>query len=89
MKKLLMVSALFIALASCNSSSSNESASGSSESTTSGDTTNKQGLTNPSAIDTTKHPDGMINSEAITTDTAAMNTQNSVNKAKAAQKSKK
>jgi hypothetical protein len=44
------------------------------------------GLTNPIAIDTVKHPAGMSNQNVISTDTAAMNVQNSINKAKEAEK---
>lgn len=73
----MMVSALFIALTGCGGS-------GSTDNNAIGDTANNPGLTNPTAIDTTKHPDGMINGSVISTDTAAMNVQNSINKAKAA-----
>ena len=38
------------------------------------------GLTNPSVIDTTKHPTGMDNSSVITTDTAAIDVSNSIKK---------
>jgi hypothetical protein len=79
MKKIIVISALFITSMSCNSNQNNEA---------SGDTTNNAGLTNPSAIDTTKHPDGMINGNVISTDTAAINVQNSENKAKEAKKNK-
>jgi hypothetical protein len=41
---------------------------------------------NPTAIDTVKHPGGMANQNVISTDTAAMNMQNSINKAKEAGK---
>jgi hypothetical protein len=76
MKKLVMISALFIGLSACNSggSAANDTDSG--------------GLTNPTAIDTTKHPSGMENSSVISTDTAAMNMQNSLKKAKEAEKKK-
>ncbi len=80
MKKLLIVSAIFISLTSCNSNGNSGS------NAVTGDTTNSTGLTNPSAIDTTKHPSGVDNSDVISTDTAAMNTQNAINKAKAAGK---
>lgn len=80
MRKLLVFSALLIALASCNGNTSKES--------TSGDTTKKAGLTNPSAIDTTEHPNGITNGDVISTDTSAMNVQKSIDKGKAAQKNK-
>ena len=72
-----MLAATVVSLASCGGSSTDDNA-------TSGDTS-QGNLTNPTAIDTTKHPDGMINGSVISTDTAAMNMQNSVNKAKAAE----
>jgi hypothetical protein len=78
MKKFLMFSALFIGLLSCNSNSS--------ESNDVTSDTSQAGMTNPSAIDTTKHPDGMINGSVVSTDTAAMNVQNSVDKANEAKK---
>ena len=81
MKKLFFFSALVIALASCNNGSS-------SADSVDRDTTNAAGLTNPSAIDTVKHGDGIINSNVISTDTAAMNMQNSINKANEAKKEK-
>ncbi len=79
MKKICIVSALFITLASCSSNSSNNDA-------TTGNTTDSAGLTNPTAIDTTKHPTGMDNSSAISTDTAAMNTSNAYKKLDTAKK---
>ncbi|MDB5248822.1 MAG: hypothetical protein JWQ40_3216 [Segetibacter sp.] len=81
MKKLLIGSALFIVLSACGGNSTEEA--------TDANTTDSVGLTNPTAIDTTKHPSGLDNSNVISTDTAAMNTQNSINKAKAAEKKKK
>jgi hypothetical protein len=80
MKKLIVLSALFIVSISCNSKNSTEN------NDATGDTTNKAGLTNPSANDTTKQPDGMINGSVISTDTAAINVQNAENKAKKAEK---
>lgn len=65
---------LFIGLISCGQSSSSGNAA-------SGNTTDSTGLTNPTAIDTTKHPTGMDNSSVISTDTAAMNTSNTYKKA--------
>ena len=83
MKKLLIGSALFIALSGCGGGGD------STKEATDANTTDSVGLTNPTAIDTTKHPSGLDNSNVISTDTAAMNTQNSINKAKAAEKEKK
>jgi hypothetical protein len=80
MKKLIGVSALFIVLTSCNGNHSSEN------NDSSGDTNSNAGLTSPSANDTTKQPDGMVNGSVISTDTAAMNVQNSENKAKKAVK---
>ncbi|GEO12196.1 hypothetical protein [Segetibacter aerophilus] len=85
MKKIIIVSALFIALASCGGSDTTNTNADSSTTTNNDD----PGLTNPSAIDTTKHPDGIVNGSVISTDTAAMNVQNSINKANAAKKNKK
>lgn len=82
MRKILIVPAFLFAIISCNSNSSSEHKAGGS------DTASKTGLTNPSAIDTTKHPDGMVNGSVISTDTAAMNVQNSINKAKEEKKNK-
>ena len=81
MKKLFYSIAITIALFSCNNSSS-------SDGSDNHDTTDAAGLTNPSAIDTVKHGDGIINSNVISTDTAAMNMQNSINKANEAKKNK-
>lgn len=74
MKKLFIVSVLLTALYSCGGSSSGNN------------TTDSTGLTNPTAIDTTKHPTGVDNSSVISTDTAAMNTQNSYKKLDSAEK---
>lgn len=73
MKKICIGSALFIALAGCNSNSPDNGAAA-------GNATDSAGLTNTTAIDTTKHPGGMINSSVISTDTAAMNTSNAYKK---------
>lgn len=81
MRKITILSALFIALTACGGSDTTDNKAGS-------DTTDKFGPTNPTAIDTTKHPDGVINGSVISTDTAAMNVQNSINKAKEAKKNK-
>jgi hypothetical protein len=83
MKKLSILSILIIALYSCSGNSSN------SDNSVAGDTTNKTGLTNPTAIDTTKHPSGMDNSNVISTDTAAMNTSNAYKKADSAKRENK
>ncbi len=82
MKKWCMVSALFIALSSCNGNSSDNNAAN-------GNTTDSTGLTNPTAIDTTKHPTGVDNSSVISTDTAAMNTSNSYKKLDSAKQKNK
>ncbi len=73
MKKIFIGSFLFIVLSSCGGNSTGNNAAA-------GDTTNNTGLTNPVAIDTTKHPSGMDNSNVISTDTAAMNTSNAYKK---------
>lgn len=75
MRKILLFSALLMAVVACNSTSSSGDA-------VAGDTTHNTGLTNPSSVDTIKHPDGVINGSVISTDTAAINVQNSVNKGK-------
>lgn len=81
MRKSIVALALFTALYSCGGSTSgNNAAAGSS---TAADSV---GLTNPTAIDTTKHPTGMDNSSVISTDTAAMNVQNSFKKLDSAKK---
>lgn len=80
MRKIISFSAFILLLASCNGSSESRA--------TDSDTTNSAGMTNPSAIDTTKHPDGMINGDVISTDTAAMNTQNAIDKAKESKRNK-
>ncbi len=68
-----IISALFILLTSCGNSTNNN------ESTSPGSDT--VGLTNPVTIDTTKHPSGVDNSSVISTDTAAINIQNTFKKA--------
>ena len=73
MNKLCIASALLILLSSCGGNSSDNAS-------TNGNSTDSAGLTNPVAIDTTKHPTGMDNSNAISTDTAAMNTSNAYKK---------
>lgn len=79
MKKPLVLSTLFVALAACNGSGNNRG---------DNDTANQAGMTNPSAIDTIKAGDGIINSNVISTDTAAINVQNSIDKANEAKKNK-
>ena len=81
MKKLCVVTVLFIAISSCSGSSSGNG--------DTGNTTDTSGLTNPTAIDTTKHPTGMDNSNVISTDTAAMNTSNAYKKLDSARKKNK
>jgi hypothetical protein len=81
MKKMIIVSALFMAITSCGGSQSTNSHAVD-------DTTNNAELTRRTVTDTTKHPDGIINGSVISTDTAAMNVQNSINKAKEAKKNK-
>ena len=76
MTKLLIISAIVL-LSSCGNADNN------STTNSNGDTA---GLTNPSAIDTVKHPSGVDNSSVISTDTAAMNVQNSIRKADSAKK---
>ena len=71
MRKLCIVAALYI-FSSCTNSESNTSSENKSDSV---------GNTNPISIDTVKHPSGMDNSSVISTDTAAMNVQNTINKA--------
>lgn len=71
MKKITLFSAVLIFFMSCDNSSGSSDA-GKTDST---------GLTNPVSIDTVKHPSGMDNSSVISTDTAAMNVQNSIKKA--------
>ncbi|HEX8460875.1 MAG TPA: hypothetical protein VF623_05580 [Segetibacter sp.] len=78
MKKLIVAASIFSFFACGGNTANNEV-----ESKSNADSV---GLTNPITIDTLKHPTGMDNSNVISTDTAAMNVQNSVNKAKAAQK---
>ena len=82
MKKLCVVTVLIIAISSCSGSSSGNNADA-------GNTTDTSGLTNPTAIDTTKHPTGMDNSNVISTDTAAMNTSNAYKKLDSARKKNK
>jgi hypothetical protein len=76
MNKLIIASLLLISFCSCGASSSDNN----------NTTTDGAGLTNPTAIDTTKHPSGMDNSSVISTDTAAMNVQNSYKKIDSARK---
>lgn len=77
MKKVIIAS-LLIALYSCSGNSSDNAANN--------NTTDSSGLTNATANDTLKHPTGMDNSSVISTDTAAMNVQNSYKKRDSAQK---
>lgn len=82
MKKPALVLVLFIALTSCGGDSSGNNAA-------TGNDTDSAGLTNPTAIDTTKHPTGMDNSNVISTDTAAMNTSNAYKKLDSAKQKNK
>jgi hypothetical protein len=67
MKKILSATALFLLMMSCANSGDN------------GGSTDTTGTTNPSAIDTTQHPNGMTNGSVISTDTAHMNVDNTGN----------
>jgi hypothetical protein len=80
MKKCFVTLALVVTLYACSGNGANNAATG--------DTTNNTGLTNPTAIDTTKHPTGVDNSSVISTDTAAANIQNSYKKLDSIQKQK-
>ncbi len=76
MKILCIISALFF-LNSCGDSPDNNAATNN-DTNTNNDTV---GLSNPTVIDTLKHPSGVDNSSVISTDTAAMNVQNTYKKA--------
>lgn len=78
MKKIFIASASLFFLYSCSGNSSGNAGDN--------NAADSAGLTNPTAIDTTKHPTGMDNSSVISTDTAAMNVQNSYKKLDSAQK---
>lgn len=82
MKKISIFSLLLIALTSCSGNSTDNNSGA-------GNTTDSSGLTNPVAIDTTKHPTGVDNSNVISTDTAAMNTSNAYKKLDSAKQNKK
>ncbi|WP_018612859.1 hypothetical protein [Segetibacter koreensis] len=82
MKEIWIGLLVIVALSSCSGNLSNNNE-------TTGNTTDSTGLTNPSAIDTTKHPSGMDNSNVISTDTAAMNTSNAYKKADSAMQKNK
>ncbi len=77
MKKLCIVSAIFI-ISSCGDSTDNNATN---NKVTNTDGTDTGGLTNPITIDSVKHPSGVDNSSVISTDTAAMNVQNTYKKA--------
>jgi len=79
MKRIYIVAAISILFCSCGNSTNT------SDENKSGDTV---GLKNPSGIDTVKHPTGVDNSSVISTDTAAMNVQNTINKADSIAKQK-
>lgn len=80
MKKVIITLSVFILLSSCNESTN------STDKTVSDDSV---GLSKPISIDTIKHPAGVVNSSAISTDTAAMNVQNTIKKADSIDKKKK
>ncbi len=80
MKNLFIISALFICLSSCGNSANTDA--------DKNNTADSASLTNPSSIDTVKHPTGMDNSSVISTDTAAMNVQNTIKKADSIAKQK-
>ncbi len=82
MKKIWLGSFLFISLCSCSGNSSDNAS-------VNGNNTDSAGLTNPVAIDTTKHPTGVDNSNVISTDTAAMNTGNAYKKLDSAKQKNK
>lgn len=67
---------IILGLASCNGGTADTDTS----------TSDTVGLTNPVAIDTTKHPDGVANSNVTSSDTAAMNTSNAYKKLDSAKK---
>lgn len=75
MKHMLIVFALVATLSGCGHGTAEKA-----------NSTDSGGLTNPTAIDTTKHPSGVDNSSVISTDTAAMNMQNSIEKGDSAKK---
>ena len=81
MKKLCIIATIFIFLNSCSNSSDNNN-----KELKNG--TDSTGLSNPITIDTVKHPSGIDNSSVISTDTAAMNVQNSIKKADSIAKEK-
>lgn len=64
MKKYIVASALFMVIASCNNAGD-----------TNANSTVADSGQNPSAIDTTQHPNGLTNGSVISTDTAAMRVQ--------------
>ena len=80
MKKLCIVLTIFIFLSNCSDSNNDGGKSTGADSS---------GLTNPVSIDTVKHPTGMDNSSVISTDTAAMNVQNTIKKADSVENQKK
>lgn len=80
MKKLCIVSAIFLLLSGCSNSTTNDE--------TESDSNDSGALANPTAIDTVKHPSGVDNSSVISTDTAAMNVQNTIKKADSLAKQK-
>ena len=81
MIKVAILFAVLISVSGCNGSAENNAANA--------DSANAAGMTTSSTTDTTTPGDGMINSNVISTDTAAMNMQNSVNKANQDKKTNK
>ncbi|MEJ7769694.1 MAG: hypothetical protein WKF70_08450 [Chitinophagaceae bacterium] len=71
---------MLILLIACSDSTSNSS--------DQNNNTDNTSLTQPDAGDTTKQPGGMDNSSVISTDTAAMNYQNTVKKMDSINKAK-
>lgn len=78
MKKSFLASSILFMLYSCGGAGDDNATNNSAPSSNGNDSV---GLTNPTAIDTIKHPTGMENSSVISTDTAAMNVQNTYKKA--------
>ena len=71
MKKCLAIVVLYI-FCSCGNADNNS---------TTGNNTDSVGLTNRTSPDSVKHPSGVDNSSVISTDTAAINVQNTLKKA--------
>lgn len=78
MKKIAIVLSMFI-FSGCGNSSDNNTSTGNSDSA---------GYTSPSPGDTLKSPSGVDNSSVISTDTAATNAKNSIDKLDSAKQKK-